>query len=335
MKVLVLYRELAAYLVECLNKLAAQAEITLVHYPINPEAPFEFELDQKIKAIEKGSSEYDSFKKLNHNFSHVLVSGWADNEYNAIAYKIDAIRVLAFDTQWNNSLKFQLGSLYLKWKFAKNFDYAFIPGSAQIRFAEKLGFVESHIKTGFYTANDHFDLSAAPAIQSKQLWCVARYIPQKNLTTLWKAFAELTPNERSGWTLHCAGSGEMFDERIEAEGIFHHGFLQPSELADRTKEASAFVLPSLYEPWGVVVHEWAKMKKPYLLSSQVGAASDLLEAGKNGYAFSPFHHEELKQALINLFQLPASKLIEMGEHSYRLSKKFSSDHWVDQLIAMK
>ena len=249
MKLLILYRELAAYTVECINKLAHHAEITLIHYPLNAEAPFQFNLDERIKRIEKGSFEFERQRHSTEIYSHVLISGWADSDYSTMALnQKNAVRILAFDTAWKNTLKFQLGSIYLGWKLGGNYHYAFVPGKAQWTFAKRLRFKENQIQLGLYTATDHFQKVNAEHSLTKELWCVARYIPQKNLSLLWEVFEELTPNERSGWTLHCAGIGEMFDQRLESEGIFHHGFLQPDELARKSSNASAFILPSIYEP---------------------------------------------------------------------------------------
>jgi glycosyltransferase involved in cell wall biosynthesis len=336
MKLLILYRELAAYTVECINKLAQQAEITLIHYPLNAEAPFQFVIDTRIKRIEKGSVEFEKQLHSTEAYTHVLISGWADQTYNSIAAKqTNAIRIMTFDTAWKNTLKFQLGSLYLRWKLGSKYHYAFIPGQAQWTFAKRLGFKEKHIQIGLYTATDQFKKVNFEPAPSKELWCVARYIPQKNLSLLWEAFSEIAPNNRSGWTLHCAGTGELFEHRTEVDGIIHHGFLQPEELARKTSNASAFILPSIYEPWGVVVHEWAKMGKPMLLSSEVGAAKDLLDEGENGFTFSPFSKSELKAALIQLFNSSDQTLKNMGEKSFELSMKFSSDLWVQHLLSLK
>jgi glycosyltransferase involved in cell wall biosynthesis len=223
----------------------------------------------------------------------------------------------------------------LRWKLRGKYHYAFIPGKAQWKFAKRIGFKETQIQIGLYTATDHFQKTNADPAVTKELWCVARYIPQKNLNLLWIAFSEINPNERSGWTLHCAGTGELFDQRIQAEDIIHHGFLQPDELANKTAHASAFILPSVYEPWGVVVHEWSKLGKPMLLSTQVGAAKDLLMEGKNGFSFSPSAKTEIKKALIQLFHTSDADLKKMGAQSFELSLKFSSDLWVQHLLSLK
>jgi hypothetical protein len=72
-----------------------------------------------------------------------------------------------------------------------------------------------------------------------------------------------------------------------------------------------------------------------LLSSEVGAAQDLLVEGKNGFSFSPYSKSELKTALIKLFSTSDAQLEIMGEKSFELSLKFSSELWVEHLLSLK
>ena len=173
-----------------------------------------------------------------------------------------------------------------------------------------------------------------PLSEKKELWCIARYIPSKNLNFLCETFLSIQPNERSGWTLNIAGTGELFPTRIKDEAIVHHGFVQPKELSTKLENASAFVLPSLYEPWGVVVHEMASLGKPLLLSNAVGANQDLLLEGKNGYSFNPHSSDELKTQLLKIFNARLEALQEMGEESMSIAQKFSSDKWINQITKM-
>ena len=332
MKILILYRELAGYTVECLNKLAIQHELLVVHYPINKEAPFNFEFNASIEIESK--SELTSTKIVQFNPQFILCSGWSDKEYIEWIKSLNKPTALAFDTIWQNNLKFVFGSFYFKLKYKKLFHFAFIPGNAQMKTARKLGFSFKNILAGFYTCEDVFRLQQKALSESRELWCIARYIPVKNINFLCETFLSIPPNERSGWKLNMAGTGELFSSRIENEAIVHHGFIQPKELSEKLTNASAFVLPSLYEPWGVVVHEMASLGKPLLLSTHVGASHDLLEEGKNGFSFDPNSSSELKKILLEIFHSTQNELQIMGKKSSEIALKFSSDYWVNQFTKM-
>lgn len=332
MNILILYRELAGYTVECLNKLASLHKLLVVHYPINKEAPFVFQFHNSIQLVSKSDVSLKLLHDFNPNF--VLCSGWGDQQYLECVKALNKPTALAFDTTWKNSLKFILGSFYFKLKYKKLFQFAFIPGNAQKETASKLGFSTFQTINGFYSCEDTFRLNRRILNESKELWCVARYIQAKNINFLCETFLSIPPNARSGWKLNLAGTGELFSSRIENEDIIHHGFLQPNELSKKLKNATAFVLPSLYEPWGVVVHEMASLGKPLLLSNAIGAKQDLLEEGMNGYSFDPASSTELKKILLTIFQSSQEELQTMGNKSSEMASKFSSDHWVSQFTKM-
>lgn len=332
MKILILYRELAAYTVECLNKLASSHELMVVCYPINSEAPFQFELNSTINVILKSEGIREKTKQFQPDF--ILCSGWGDQDYLNIVSHLKSPTALAFDTNWKNSLKFILGSFYFRLKFKRHFQFAFVPGKSQIKTATILGFNAGKIFNGLYCSEDKFRTNRKDIAECKELWCVARYIPSKNINFLCSNFLSIPPNERSGWKLHIAGTGELFRSRIEDDSIVHHGFVQPSELSKKLQNASAFVLPSLYEPWGVVVHEMASLGKPLLLSNAVGAREDLLKEGENGFSFNPTSDSELKNILLKIFQFNSHELQAMGNKSFDFASKFSSEIWVQQINKM-
>lgn len=332
MKLLILYRELAGYTVECLNKLAEIHELLVVHYPINKEAPFNFEFNAAIQLASKLEITPTKISEFNPDF--ILCSGWGDKQYIEWVKALNKPAALAFDTIWQGNLKFIVGSFYFKMKFKKLFRFAFIPGKAQIETARKLGFSAKTIFEGFYTCEDVFRNNKKALSNTRELWCIARYIPVKNINFLCQTFLSIPPNERSGWKLNIAGTGELFQTRIENEDIVHHGFIQPKALSTKLENATAFVLPSLYEPWGVVVHEMASLGKPLLLSSAVGAKEDLLEEGKNGYSFDPNSPIELKKNLLKIIHSKHEELQSMGNKSSEIASKFSSDFWVYQFTKM-
>lgn len=332
MKILILYRELAGYTVECLNKLSNYHELLVVHYPLNAEAPFQFHFNPNIQVASKTEITLENLISFNPKF--ILCSGWSDSEYVKRLSTLKRPTALAFDTMWQSNLKFNLGSIYFKIRYKKLFHFAFIPGNAQMKTAQKLGFSAKNILNGFYTCEDVFRANRKELSKEKELWCVARYISVKNLDFLCETFLSIPPNERSGWTLNLAGTGELFPKRIINDAIVHHGFIQPRELSKKLENTSAFVLPSLYEPWGVVVHEMASLGKPLILSNAVGAMQDLLMEGKNGYSFNPNSSEDLKIQLLKIFNASQEDLQSMGNESVALAMQFSSDIWVNQFTKM-
>jgi glycosyltransferase involved in cell wall biosynthesis len=91
-------------------------------------------------------------------------------------------------------------------------------------------------------------------------------------------------------------------------------------LAADSKNWGVFCLPSLREPWGVVIHECTCSGLPVICSDSVGAADVLVKNDMNGYVFKSGDQEALKQVILQLMNKSDAELIMMGDRSHELSK---------------
>ena len=57
------------------------------------------------------------------------------------------------------------------------------------------------------------------------------------------------------------------------------------------------IVPSLYEAWGLVVHEGLAYGLPVAVTDQVGAGDDLIDPGVNGYVVPAGSAEGLAHAM--------------------------------------
>ena len=90
-----------------------------------------------------------------------------------------------------------------------------------------------------------------------------------------------------GGELWIVGDGPM-REAVEAAAsrdrrIRLLGHRDGEALAQAYRDAHILLVPSLYEPWGLVVHEGLAHGLPVITTDQVGAGDDLIESGTNGY----------------------------------------------------
>ena len=72
----------------------------------------------------------------------------------------------------------------------------------------------------------------------------------------------------------------------DREGVRLLGFRNQSELPRFYDLCDVFVLPSIHEPWGLVVNEAMNAGKAIVVSDQVGCQPDLVENGENGLRVS-------------------------------------------------
>lgn len=347
--VLVLYTELAPYVLACLNSLVERTgtELHLVRWPVNSEAPFALEFHPRITVHERASLSDDGLVALVRRLRPglVITSGWVDAGYlraSAAAKRAGAVSVIALDTAWRGHWKQWANALAARWRLHRAFSHAWVTGRAQARYALRLGFAEERIRTGFYAADTPLFLPLGERLLAERAsgWphrflCVARYIPTKGQQLLCDAFAELCDAGEAGdWELWLAGTGELHDQVVASPSgrharIRHLGFKQPGEMMPVVAQCGAFVLPSTYEPWGVVVHEHACAGLPLVLSSAVGAAERFLQEGENGFRFIAGDKATLKTILRMLVLSSDAELRGMGQRSLELGMAWSPQAWAE------
>jgi glycosyltransferase involved in cell wall biosynthesis len=75
------------------------------------------------------------------------------------------------------------------------------------------------------------------------------------------------------------------------------GFWNQSELPAIYDLCDVFILPSGFEPWGLVINEVMNAKKAVVVSDRVGCASDLVKDGQNGRIFPVGDVKALAEAM--------------------------------------
>ena len=86
-----------------------------------------------------------------------------------------------------------------------------------------------------------------------------------------------------------------------------------------------FVLPSKSETWGLAINEAMACKKALLVSSRCGAATDLVEEGKNGYIFESENKSSLLEKMTQLYLL-RDQLRAFGDRSSEIIKNYSFEN---------
>jgi len=341
-KVLFLYTEMADYFMAACEALAEKAEVYIIRWPVNIEAPFEFKVPNGVHLIDR--NQYDTIalikkaKEIQPNV--IFCSGWIDKGYLKVVKEFSGQvpTVLSMDNQWKGNPKQQIASLVAQYTILKYFDFAWVPGTKQVVYAKRLGFSDHQIFTGYYTANvERFNAVyeksklAKNENYPKSFLYVGRYIKHKGVFDLWEAFRNYR-NSGGSWSLICAGTGDQWESRIEFEGISHLGFIQPPELSKLIERSGAYILPSHFEPWGVSVHEMACAGLPLILSKEIGSIDMFLAEGENGYSFGNKNIDQLTNAMLAIDKLSELELIDMGIKSSFLGNQINSENWVQTVL---
>ncbi|MGZ6489896.1 MAG: glycosyltransferase family 4 protein [Bacteroidia bacterium] len=339
-----LYTEIAPYFLACCKELLKRpgVKVHVIRYPVNNEAPFTFTDSGNIFLYNRKDYSYPQLQELVKSLdpSAIICSGWIDKEYLKICkeYYGKIPTVLTMDTHWRGDLKqfvaISLGPLYL----LKRFSHAWVPGHIQKKYALKLGFKENQVRLGFYSADTEFFSSLYEAAKTekkknfpKRFIYVGRYYDFKGVINLWNSFINLQSEEPSDWELWCLGTGSLTP--LLHPKIKHFGFVQPENMLEYVKNTGVFVMPSLFEPWGVVLHEFAAMGFPLVVSDKVGSAEAFLREGQNGFIFKSDTPASLKEKLKTVMQLSPEQLTLMGEESRRLALQITVQTWADTVMS--
>jgi glycosyltransferase involved in cell wall biosynthesis len=148
---------------------------------------------------------------------------------------------------------------------------------------------------------------------------VGRLLPEKGLSVLFDAYGKVQAGMQDT-ALLVAGDGPMRgeckrrvrDDRLEDVSFL--GFVSQEELPEVYVAADVFALPSLVEPWGVVVNEAMACGLPVLLSDRVGASADLVEEGVNGFVVGTGDARALSEAILEVLS-DENRRAEMGMRS--------------------
>ena len=98
-------------------------------------------------------------------------------------------------------------------------------------------------------------------------------------------------------------------------------------------EAGCLILPSRFEPWGVVVQEAAASGQAVICTSTCGAASRLVLDGYNGRVVARrIVPEELTRAMHWIADAPPADRRTISERGVELARQYTPARWAEHLV---
>lgn len=273
----------------------------------------------------------------------LYVSGRMDKTYLKVArrYKGTNIKIVSgMDNQWLATPRQLLAIAISPIIYKRYFDYMWVAGKSQRKYCRYLGFEDDKIINDIYTADVPFfqkayqDCKQVKRINFPHNFCfVGRFVKRKGLDTLLEGFKRTFEEMDHDWTLTLIGQGPM-EPLLVGKGVTINGFIQPEELVKEIKNIGVFCLPSRFEAWGVVIHEFAAAGIPLICSDACGATEVFVQPEENGYLFRSGDADALKNQMLKIIQSSDEKLLEMGEKSYLLSNRITPESFADSLYSI-
>lgn len=170
--------------------------------------------------------------------------------------------------------------------------------------------------------------------KDKVILFVGRLVPAKNPELLLLAFAKL---KNINTHLVFVGAGYMEKNILSmaqklnvVDRVKLVGYKNQSELPAYFVMSDVFVLPSTYEPWGLVVNEAMNNKLPIIVSTVSGCAEDLVINNENGFIFEPKNEIQLTSCIEKVIESDDLNS-KMGMRSLEIINHYSFDVVVDNL----
>jgi glycosyltransferase involved in cell wall biosynthesis len=176
--------------------------------------------------------------------------------------------------------------------------------------------------------NDFFNPITHSQPVKKDIICVARLVPIKNIDNLLRAW-QLIERQNTGYRLVIVGNGpqEAYLKQLlldlSIKTVEFIDAVDNKTLPAYFKSSDAFILPSLSETWGLVVNEAMAAGLPVLLSGRINAAHDLLQEGINGFGFDPVNVNAIYNTILKYINTDGLLKKQMGNASLKLVNAFS------------
>jgi len=153
---------------------------------------------------------------------------------------------------------------------------------------------------------------------------VGRIIPHKNVNLLIENFLKIFTNNENV-LLRIVGTGsdvkKLTDKFKAHENIIFEGAKYDQDLILMYHTSNVLVLPSMSEPWGLVVNEAMSAGLPVIASNKVGAIQDLIVGKETGFIFDIEKKNELSQKMLQIYE-DQSLYTEYSQNAVQLMKEY-------------
>lgn len=263
---------------------------------------------------------------------YVAVAGYAHPTYLGILLicRLLGLRVVLFAESWYARSRLADGA---KGGLLRVLcDTVFVSGRrAQAHFQERLKFPADRIESGYSVVHNFHFRPRQTKRRGRDFLCVARFVEEKNLTLLVEAFRSARVPVDRRLVLVGAGPLEAALRRLADGRVVIRKWVQYGTLPALYAEAEWLVLPSIFEPWGLVVNEAMAAGVPVIASTACGCVPDLL-SDQTGLVFDPRSREALAEMLERAAALPDAEWEAISSGAMDRIAPYTPDAWARALV---
>jgi glycosyltransferase involved in cell wall biosynthesis len=270
----------------------------------------------------------------------IVAALWGKLHGRTNVLMLDSTAIDLARTGWRETIK--------AWMARNLFHKAFVSGKRSAVYLQSLSGGSLPYEVGYDVVDHAYFASQVERIlsrekderQSGSFLFVGRLAGVKNLPLLIDAYRSY--KQHGGHReLEIVGHGPLEDSlktsvrRIGLEDCIRFiGFQSYDAMPAWYARAACLILPSVSEPWGLVVNEAMASGLPVIVSDRCGCADDLVEDGVNGYICSAEAVDSLTKRMIMFDALSESDRRAMGRRSEEIIANFSPETWADAVLKL-
>lgn len=227
-------------------------------------------------------------------YRRLVLGGWDLLEYWYLAWRSDpAKNALALESTVYDS-RHEGWRRWAKCIYLSRIGSVFASGNPHQALLTALGFRGKTWMTQGVGIFNYAPRAKENRVFSGRFLYVGRIAPEKNLERLIAVFRQLPP-----FTLTIVGQGplEASLKKQSPPNVQWWGYLPNATLGSCYATHDVFILPSLQEPWGVVVEEALYHGLPVVVSDRVGCARDWVVHYQVGALCDPLDNHAIEEAI--------------------------------------
>jgi 1,2-diacylglycerol 3-alpha-glucosyltransferase len=256
--------------------------------------------------------------------------------------------ILMSESNYEDRPRRVLSELFKRALIMLLFSGGVVGGKRAASYLRRLGVPEEKIAMAYDVVDNRYFASEAARRRAEAgqpekvpyFLFVGRLAPEKNISTLLQAHA-LYLESGGSWPLVIVGDGpqreQLHDQakaQIQTGKVVFAGHKTIHQLPEYFAFSGCFVLPSIREPWGLVVNEAMASGLPVIVSSRCGCADDLVEDGSNGFIIDPQSPSNLAAMLGRVSDLPKEERMQMAARSRTIIHDYSPERWAREIYRL-
>jgi len=204
---------------------------------------------------------------------------------------------------------------------------------------------ENNLKTTDVTYLENFvyrtnnkPVTTLEGIDGKRIICLANFRPQKDHSTLVKAFKDVLINLPE-WTLHCVGKdfNDVYSRSIRAKidslNLSKSIYLYNSrpDVFNILEQCDIAVLSSKIEGLPLALLEYGLANLP-VIATRVGECETVLGNESNGILIDAENTKQLRNAILDLINNEERRKLMANNYRQKIESEYSADAVMDKLV---